>query len=707
MGGDVGKDFIVGDWIYDLETYPNIFTFCAVYASGKGIRVFEVSDRRNDTQAILDFLRNLAKNKHRMVGFNNRQFDYSIVHYIIEQSRNANIVGQPLVLDYKAIYSKAMEVIESNKGDGFGISVKEEDVVIKQVDLFKIHHFDNKARSTSLKMLEFNMRSDNIEDLPFPVGTMLDDNQKDTLIEYNKHDVLQTLAFYRHSLEAIRFREGLSAKFGFDCTNFNDTKIGKEYFINMLEKQMPGVCYTKHKFGRKVRQTKRPVIRLKDVIFPYVKFDRPEFNAILQWFKAQSITETKGVFADIPDHLLFDVAKYAVLTKKRKKIKEEITPELVEKLKQEHPLCYIEEIALKSGKDAKSYWKCWNEADSLNVVIDGFRFDFGTGGIHGSVESCTVRDSDTHTIIDADVSSLYPNIAIANRAYPEHLTERFCNIYEDVYNQRKSFPKGSPENAVMKLALNGVYGDSNNEFSPFYDPQYTMAITINGQLSLCMLVEKLLTIPDVFIIQVNTDGVTVKIPREHTEMYYSICKEWESIVNLQLEFAEYSAMYIRDVNNYIAVYTNGKLKNKGAYEYKDLGWHKNHSALVIPMAAEHQLLGRGSAEDFIRSHDNKWDFMLRTKVPRSSRLVLVDELGNEEQLQNICRYYPSTVGGKLIKIMPPLPGKEEAGERRLSIDAEWNVVPCNDISKFAWDINYNYYITEAMKLVTPLIGETH
>ena len=107
---------------------------------------------------------------------------------------------------------------------------------------------------------------------------------------------------------------------------------------------------------------------------------------------------------------------------------------------------------------------------------------------------------------------MYPNIAISNRVYPEHLTEKFCDIYEDVYNQRKSFAKGTAENAMLKLALNSVYGDSNNKYSVFYDPKYTMNITINGQLSLCLLAEKLLTIEGLKIIQVNTDGVTVVVP---------------------------------------------------------------------------------------------------------------------------------------------------------------------------------------------------
>lgn len=680
-------------WVYDCETYPNCFTLCAVYSNGKGIRVFEISDRKNEIEAMITFLRKIASHKHSMVGFNNCGFDYPVLHEIIICYKNGKL------LSASEIYQYAMKVIDSNRGDGFGITVKSSEVLLRQIDLYKIHHFDNPARATSLKMLEFNMRSDNIEDLPFPVGMVLSDKQKDVLIEYNKHDVMQTLKFYNHSLDAIRFREQLTVKYGFDCTNFNDTKIGKEYFINRLEKASPGCCYTKTKYGRKVNQTKRESINLGSVIYPYVKFIRPEFQAVLDWFKRKTITETKGVLTDILECDLSDVAKYAALTMKRQKFRNPPSSIEVSQYKAENPTMWVDTVELKAPKGAKSYWRCWNVAETLNVVIDGFRYDFGTGGIHGSIESSTVRSDDYYVIIDADVESMYPNIAISNGSYPEHLGKSFCKIYKDVFETRKSFAKGTPENAVMKLALNGVYGDSNNQFSPFYDPSYTMAITINGQLSLCMLAERFMTIPECKIIQVNTDGVTVRIPRKHLEEYYRLADEWQTTVKLKLEYAIYSVMFIRDVNNYCAVYENGKIKQKGAYEYKDLGWNKNHSSLVIPMAVEHELLGRGNAEDFIRTHDNKWDFMLRTKVDRSSRLVLIMEDGTEVQQQNICRYYPSKSGGKLVKIMPPLKGKEDAGERRLSIDAEWNVVPCNDISKFNWDVNYNYYITEARKLI--------
>lgn len=139
-----------------------------------------------------------------------------------------------------------------------------------------------------------------------------------------------------------------------------------------------------------------------------------------------------------------------------------------------------------------------------------------------------------------------------------------------------------------------------------------------------------------------------------------------------------------------------KVKRKGAYQYEDLGWHQDQSALIIPMAAEaFMVYGRG-IEQTIRNHKDKFDFMLRTKVPRNSRLVLVND-NVDTPLQNICRYYPSKQGGKLIKIMPPL--TEGEPERRIGIDKDWNVKPCNNMVDFDWDIDYDYYVTEAKKLI--------
>lgn len=555
------KKWFEGDWVFDIETYPNCFTFATVYSNGKGMRAFEISDRKNELEALLDFLRKVKGAGHRFVGFNNNGFDYPVIHYILQKARKVYGTEKKLKVTAKELYDVAMKLINSGKENKFGSAIKEKDVIISQVDLFKVHHFDNKARATSLKMLEYNMRSNDIEDLPFPVGMTLNDEQKDILIKYNKHDVSETLKFYWYSFENLKLRKDLTEQFGFDCTNFNDTKIGKELFIRTLEKEAPGCCYTKTEFGREVRQTKRDKIVIKDCLFSYIKFDRPEFQSVHKWFQNQVITETKGVFSDLLEHELGDVAKYAEMVVKKKKLSDPVdkknkryvpTEDVIEKLRKEYPLGWLEEKELKSPKGAKSYYWCWNVAETLNVLINGFRYDYGVGGIHGATQG-TIRSTDGRKIRTLDVASYYPNMAIANEIYPKHLGKTFCKVYADLYEQRKATPKGSAANAALKLALNGVYGDSNNEFSPLLDPAYTMSITIGGQLSLCMLMEKLIDHCNARIIMCNTDGFEYVIDTDKFEEADRWVKWWEDLTKLQMEGATYSVMHIADVNSYIAI----------------------------------------------------------------------------------------------------------------------------------------------------------
>lgn len=725
---------VFDDWVWDLETYPNVFTFATIFANGKGRRVFEISDRRNDINEMLDFLRKVKTAGHRLVGFNSVGFDYPVLHYILEKAKEAKSKGVQVNVTAAEIYSKVCKLFEAAKFNKFGSAIKSSEVIIPQVDLFRIHHFDNKAKMTSLKVLEFNMRSKNIEDLPFPVGMRLNDTQKDVLIEYNHHDVYETLKFYHHSMDAIKLRSELTQQFGFDCTNYNDTKIGKELFVNRLEAAKPGVCFKMEKQGprmvRKMQQTKRDVIHLKDCILPYIEFERPEFQAIHKWFATQSITETNGVFSDLEEHQLGDVAKYANMKVKMKKFncpeqgaknKRYVPTEAhVLEMMAEHPMGWVEAVELKSPKGAASYWFCWNitagvagiddkkaNSSPLNVVINGFQYDFGVGGIHGCKKGVTLSGNGKR-IYTLDVASYYPNLSIQNKIFPAHLSELFCTVYQDLYVERRSYHKKSALNKALKLALNGTYGASGDEFSPMFDKQFMMSITINGQLSLCMLMEKLIAQVGAEVIMCNTDGFEFVANDDPAtkKLIDKLVTEWEALTGLVMEGALYDKMMSANVNNYIAVFKGGEVKRKGAYEFKDLDWHKNQSALVVKMAAVHQLLGAGNAEDFIRAHDDPFDFMLRTKVPRSSKLVLFnEETGEEKQLQNICRYYPSVYGGKLIKLMPALEGKELEGDRRLSIDSKWNVTPCNDMDDFSWGINYDYYVDEANKLVGAILGD--
>lgn len=184
------------------------------------------------------------------------------------------------------------------------------------------------------------------------------------------------------------------------------------------------------------------------------------------------------------------------------------------------------------------------------IIFGGIKTTFGLGGLHGAVENKLVKSDNDFIIKSLDVISFYPNIAIRNKLHPAHIPQEiFCNLYEGLFNKRRSIPKSDPQNYVLKIALNALYGLTNDKFSFLRDRQFTVAICVNGQLLLSMLAEKLLLeIPNSKMLMFNTDGCEILIPREYQDKYSEICKQWEKLTKLELEFVDYKRMVVYDVN---------------------------------------------------------------------------------------------------------------------------------------------------------------
>lgn len=617
-------------WVYDLETYPNCFTFAAEHADAPITVMYEVSDYRNDSKQIIEFCNNLASSDGTLIGFNNLGFDYPILHLLLRMGDT----------NAKILYDKAMSIIKSQDTDKFANMIYPSDRIVRQLDLFKLKHYDNHARSTSLKALEFAMKMSNISDLPFPVGSYLNQEQIGILRNYNQHDVRATKEFYHHCKDEIKLRLDLIPKLGEDVINANDTKIGSMIFQKELE--AAGVdLYEYGPFGRQMRQTPRDVIHLRECIPDFIHFNNPEFQRIKKWFSTQSIRETKGSIKDVTAH------------------------------------------------------------------VGGIDYIFGTGGMHASVENEHFVANDEWTIWDIDVAGLYPSIAITRGYYPEHLSPVFTKIYkEKIVDERAKYKKGTPMNAAYKLAANGTYGKSNDKYSIFYDPRFTMQITISGQMMICMLAEWLLLISGLRIIQCNTDGITMYVRRDDLGSVKNLCKEWEKLTGLVLEDVEYKRMVIADVNSYLAQKLDGKTKLKGRYDWvKETGgvkdWHKDMSFLVIPKVAEQVLIHGKPIRETLETWPDKYDFMGRIKVPRNSRLVIHED-GIDRELENTTRYYVSTSGGQLFKIMPPLAKKPDQW-RRIGVESGWSVCPCNDVRDAVLPIDYSYYQGEIEKLTLALL----
>lgn len=648
-------------YIFDLETFPNCFLFGGKFLDAAEYQQFEISPRMDQRHEILQWLSYVQNTGAAMVGFNSLHFDYPILH---------ELLTNPYTFDATKASHMATQIITTSTYGQNPNHIRMSDRIIPQIDLVKINHFDNPNRRTSLKSLEFAMRSESVEDLPFAIRDLTSE-EMDKLKSYHLTDIKETEKFLKKCKHLIIMRQELleSGVLSGDVLNYSDVKIGTEYLIKKIGRTK---CFIS---GSKPRQSLRTEVAFKSIILPKIHFRTEVFNAVLDWFNAQTI--------------------------------------------------YI-------SKEA--------ERPSLNVPLGGLQFYFGVGGVHASVESEVFETNDTHIIKDIDVSGMYPAVAIANGFAPEHLGQDFVSAYKQLSADRKQYPKGTAMNLVLKLANNGTFGMTNNPYSCFYDPKYTYSVTVNGQLQLLQLVEMLTLIPGLKIIQANTDGITAYVPRNVESLFNLWISDWEQQTLLKLEHVTYQKMWVRDVNNYMALGLDGKIKRKGAYWYpiteedyhgsSGTNWNKDFSNMSAQKAIEAVLVHGWPPENVVRLIADPFDFMIRYKTPAGAKVYI----GDKEMLKTV-RYYVSTQGQPMKKIATPK-GEIGAFKRKNSITDKffkdtlatipvgaWDerihtknkskyaavttsvesgrlVKECNRASDFSWkDLDYSYYVEEIKKLM--------
>lgn len=346
---------------------------------------------------------------------------------------------------------------------------------------------------------------------------------------------------------------------------------------------------------------------------------------------------------------------------------------------------------------------------SHTFLFQGMEVDFGLGGIHACIKSGVYTHNEDEVIEDADGTSFYPFLAIKNGLRPEHLGESYSKVYPMMYAERIKYDKKDPRNYIFKIVLNSAYGLSKEINSYLYDPKYTYAITINGQLSLLMLVEALsMSIPDILFLQMNTDGITYKYNKKYTDKVRKICQWWENTTKINLEYAYYQKMVIMDVNNYLAIKEGfdgtqplkDYVKKKGLFE-TEMAYHKNPSFLIIPKALEQYFVNNLTITNYINNTNNSiFDYCGGVKRKSNFKLNLVQNFNGVELItpqQKVCRYFISKqneISGVLFK--------DFDDGRRVSVIANTYVAPLDTITlKEAsnYSIDYNWYEKETRKII--------
>jgi hypothetical protein len=200
------------------------------------------------------------------------------------------------------------------------------------------------------------------------------------------------------------------------------------------------------------------------------------------------------------------------------------------------------------------------------VSIGNSVYRLGIGGLHSSETRVVHIADEDHVLLDRDVASYYPNIILRCGLAPAQMGNDFLEVYRSIVERRLAAKTaGDTVTAdVLKICVNGSFGKLGSRYSALYAPDLLIQVTITGQLALLMLIEELESngIP---VVSANTDGIVIKCPIEKHALAEYLIWDWELATGFTTEEARYTALYSRDVNNYIAVKSDGKAKLKGAY----------------------------------------------------------------------------------------------------------------------------------------------
>lgn len=655
--------------IYDLETPANLFTAgFKDFVTGKR-KNFVIHDSQNDLVDLIKFLRRIINHDYTLVGYNCLQFDGQIIQYLLNNYHKIKYWSGEMLAE--RIHELSQMIINLPQDEKWQQLLPEWKLDIPHIDIFKQCHYDSKNKRTSLKWLQFTMRFPNIESMPIHHKTRVGAESIPLVLGYMDNDVDSTAEAFKRMKFETDLRISLSAEYNLNLMNASEPRMAREIFGKFLSEQM-GIPYRELKELR----TYRNWIKAKDLIFPYIKFRDPALKEIHKFFLGLEFNPYE-----------FEQNSYNI-----KKVKK-------------------------------------------NFLYD-ITGDVGLGGIHGCIEPGVYNATPDLFMEDIDATSFYPLIGISHGLFPEHLSTLYCKITSDIFDMRQKIDKEDPVNYIFKIILNSTYGLSKEPNNYFHDPAYTFAITINGQLLLLKLAELLKeNVPDVKFFQFNTDGVTIGYHPKYKKKVEEVKNKWQKITRIPLENKFYRKVVIRDVNNYLAIDDkDGKVKRKGLFGYsldpkdKEMYYHKNPSALIVPKALEAYFAYGIPYEKFIRDSKDIFDFCCGVKVKRDFNLVeykynpATIRIDKTLIKQQVVRYYISKESASLKKVYKPdskmatknvggkatkqsINKKKETGV--VELEKGWNTTYYNiHVHKPMKDynINYDYYISEVKKVVDEIEG---
>lgn len=374
----------------------------------------------------------------------------------------------------------------------------------------------------------------------------------------------------------------------------------------------------------------------------------------------------------------------------------------------------LKDVVSKFKFKTKPLQQLYNDIQNTTVDSDfklsnvtstkAMTYQLGMGGLHSKNKNNVYEATDEYKLLDIDWGSYYPNLMLKYKLFPRHLTEDFLRVLKSLTKKRlKAKAEGDKITAdTLKISINSIFGLTGFDKYWLKDDRIMYATTINGQLLLLATIEHLEALGDIECYSANTDGASFKVHISILDKVIDEVKRIEDRVGISLEYEMYKKMIFRDVNNYIWISEDDKVKRKGVFLYEqDITKGFRHP--IVTEALFKYYVEGVPVKDTINNHKNIYDFCIAQRTGKQFQ-TFFRTIKGMKKLQKTNRYFVSTVSGSLVKIKE----KDDGTKQENQAVAGENVYILNDYDEDRVDyynsiVKRSWYIKEANKIIDSFV----
>lgn len=302
-------------FVFDIEVFQNIF-HCSVKNTETGeIYKFEISERKNQLRELVKFFKQVdsyikwgdfyttdleIKSEIIFCGYNNLHYDNPIINYIIEYEDK--LMSYNVATICSSIFNLSRTITTSTEDDIETWKHWKYQIWFDTFDLLTML-YSNKLR-VSLKEIQVTMQYPNVQEFVCDWSKPLPLEDFDNMIDYNINDIESTTELLNRCKKDIDLRIAIEDEYGVRVLSKDGVNIGMKILTQKyLEKT--GLTW------RDIEGLRSPMdyIPLKDVILPFINYDSPILQEVLNDMKNQIVSPGRKGYEN---NFVFNGLRYTV-----------------------------------------------------------------------------------------------------------------------------------------------------------------------------------------------------------------------------------------------------------------------------------------------------------------------------------------------------------------------------------------------------------